>query len=130
MIAMLRALAFAALLDLDLQERHQFWMLLVDGRYGWTARETAAFVVRGADGLRLAMWPKSDELHMAKWKGAIPPGAIAIVHTHANHDADPSANDVRTAARVRLPVYVITRTRITVTNGEAVYTVARGRWER
>ena len=116
------------MLHLDVDAREHFSALLAAGNYGWTSREAAAFVVRHGDAIRLVLWPKSEEPHSAKWRGAVPPGAIAIAHTHANRDTKPSRNDIRTAARVRLPVYVITPTRITVTDGHGVYTLVKGRW--
>ena len=128
MIPMLSAVAISALLHLGVDERRHFSTLLAAGRYGWTGREVAAFVVRNGVETHLVHWPTSEEPHMAKWRGAIPPGTIAIVHTHRNRDTKPSRNDIRTAARVRLPVYVITPTRITVTDGDGVYTLAKGRW--
>lgn len=114
--------------QLDSGIREDFWTLLASARYGWSDHEAAAFVVMTPDGVRLVPWPRSIDAHGARWRGAFPRGTIAIAHTHPNRDTDPSRIDRRTAKRLRLPVYVITHSRITVTDGAATYTIARGRW--
>ena len=128
MPSLLLAAALTALLQFDGDVRREFWTLLEAGRYGWTNYEAAAFVVWTGDRVRLEPWPRATEPHGAMWKGPFPTGTIAIVHTHPNRAPRPSAIDVRTAARTRLPVYVVTRGRITVTDGDGVYTVTRGQW--
>ena len=126
MISLVAAAVMAVQLDSGIRE--DFLELLASARYGWSDHESAAFVVMTPDGIRLVPWPRSNEPHGARWKGTFPRGTIAIAHTHPNRDTHPSRIDRRTARRLRLPVYVITHSRITVTDGGGVYTVARGRW--
>lgn len=126
MISLVAATVMAVQLDSEI--RDHFWTLLATAGYGWSDREAAAFVVKTEEGVRLVPWPRSPEPHKARWRGAFPAGTIAIAHTHPNRDTHPSRIDRRTAKRLRLPVYVITHSRITVTDGAADYTIARGRW--
>lgn len=110
--------------------RAGFWDMFADTRYGFANNEEAAFVVRGADGrMSLVRWPSSDGPHRAQWKAPVPSGAIAIAHTHPNGQPRPSIADERTAELMKMPVYVITRTRIAKTDGVTVQTVVEGSWE-
>lgn len=113
----------------DPEARGIFWNLLRDARYGFAIHEEAAFLVREPDG-RLAhvRWPHGAP-HSARWLGPHPPRAIAIVHTHPNWIPDPSPTDIRTARDHRLPVYVVTRLRVTRTDGRAGETVMVGEWK-
>jgi hypothetical protein len=91
--------------------------------------EESAFVVRlGSGRLVFVRWPRSAASHEGRWSRAIPAGAIAIVHTHPNWLPEPSRIDIRTAAHAHLVVYVLTRFRITMTDGGAVQTVVDGPW--
>ena len=87
-----------------------FWYasLLAESGYGRLPRERAAFLIREADGsLTLEHWGHGARRH-ATFRGAVPPGTIAILHTHPRGDARPSAQDRDEAARLRMPVVVIT----------------------
>src|SRR5688572_18930691 len=104
----------------DPAARAFLWQMVADARYGFSETEEAAFVVRGADGgISFVRWPRAGVKNQARWPGAFPPGTIAIVHTHPNRIPDPSQLDERAARRKGIPIYVLTRTRITRTTGGA-----------
>jgi proteasome lid subunit RPN8/RPN11 len=105
------------------------WELLADARYGSDPKEHAAFIVADASGeLRLARWPWAAETKRATYRGNMPRGAVAIVHTHPNHLPTPSPNDVAVARKLGMPVYVITRTSVMRTDGSGSAYVAQGDW--
>ena len=110
--------------------RREFWTLLAEGRYGFARTEEAAFLVREGDGdIELVRWPRSGVPHQSRWRGQWPSGVVGIVHTHPNDAPEPSAIDVKLAQRRGVPVYVVTRGRITKTKGGRTHEVARGDWE-
>lgn len=105
-----------------------FRELLVSARWGFSRLESAAFIVRSADGsLSAVLWSPAEEPDQARWIGPFPAGVVAIVHTHPNWQPEPSRIDIRTAATARVPVYVITRERIVKTSGGLPLLVA-SRW--
>jgi proteasome lid subunit RPN8/RPN11 len=109
--------------------RQEFRELLMRGRRGMSRDEHAAFVVRGADGgFGFVEWPAGEEPDSARWEGAYPPRTVAIAHTHPNWLPEPSRLDAAVARRTRLPVYVITRGRVSKTDGEATEVVTEGAW--
>jgi hypothetical protein len=109
--------------------REHFWTLLRDAFYGHATLEEAAFIVRNADGaLAIVRWPRAGTPHIAKWKGSFPEGTVAIAHTHPNRFPEPSRIDKRTARVRKVPVYVVTRLRITKTMGGPSVTIAKGDW--
>lgn len=68
-----------------------------NGQYGCTAFPWSA-------AYRKEEWPRGKPL---------PPGTIAVAHTHPNTAGqEPSAGDQATASRIHLPIYTITRTGI------------------
>ncbi|HYK00421.1 MAG TPA: hypothetical protein VE974_01605 [Thermoanaerobaculia bacterium] len=92
-------------------------------------REQGAFVVRTEEGLLyFVTWPPSEEMDKLRWHGRFPKGTVAIVHTHPSWVKDPSRLDVRAARRARIPVYVITKSRISRTDGKEPVVVAEGDW--
>lgn len=99
--------------------------------FGSTPRECAAWIVRDdSEGLRWVSWPNGRQFLSAKWKGAFPPGAVAIVHTHpATVDPRPSGQDVETARQVGVPIYTVSRSGIwkAVPDGSIV-SVDDSRW--
>lgn len=112
----------------DPRVRDGFRRLLQRSRYGFDA-EQAAFLVRRADGsLTLVDWQYGGERNEATWQGAFPEGTIAIVHTHPCWLPMPSGIDKATARRSHVPVYVLTRLRITRTSGDEPAVVAHGDW--
>jgi proteasome lid subunit RPN8/RPN11 len=109
--------------------RGALWKLLEDAHYGHAEMEEAMFIVRGTDGvLSFVRWHPTGAAHQAQWNAAVPQGTIAIAHTHPNTLPRPSTNDIRTAMQANLPVYVVTRTKITKTSGGETSVVLKGEW--
>jgi proteasome lid subunit RPN8/RPN11 len=130
---MITPICAAMLLLGDLAQEHDvrvaMWQLMTETRYGFARREEAVFIVRGAEGeLSFVRWPSPELPQQARWVGALPRGAVAIAHTHRNWIPEPSDTDIHTARRSGLPVYVVTRTRITRTDGRETRTVVAGEW--
>lgn len=114
----------------DPRVRVAFWDLLADARFGFGSTEEAMFVVRTADGtLDFVRWVSTRLPHQAQWAAAMPPGVLAIVHTHPNSRPRPSLQDVHTALRRNVPVYVLTHKRIMKTVGGEVVDVMKGDWQ-
>jgi hypothetical protein len=123
--------AFLLLGELAYQHdvRAAMWQLMQETRYGFAETEEALFVVRDADGhLSFVRWGSLGLPHQSRWTRSIPRGAVAIAHTHPNWLPEPSRTDVRTARASGLAVYVVTRTRITRTDGAEAITVVKGEW--
>lgn len=113
----------------DPSTRTLAWELLKVARYGQATKEHAAFIVRDeSGGLRLLRWPSGETWKRAAYRGAIPPGTVAIVHTHPNDLPNPSDGDTALARRLALPVYVLTRNSIARTDGSRTDHLARGDW--
>ena len=92
-------------------------------------REHGAFVVRNEDGIvYFVAWPPSGERDMLRWHGRFPDGTIAILHTHAAWVPAASKIDRITARATRIPVYVITPSKITKTTGGESDVVLEGEW--
>lgn len=71
--------------------------------------ERAAFIVENLDGsLGCQEWPSVHEYQSEKFRGAIPPQAIAIVHTHPVQFPKPSEQDNGEATRLGIPIYTLT----------------------
>jgi hypothetical protein len=104
-----------------------FAALLRDARHGF-APEEAAFIIRMENGtVGFVRW-RSKETNGGSWSGAIPPGTIAIAHTHPNWLSMPSRIDARSSTAVHLPIYVVTTSRITKTEGGENEVVVDGNW--
>jgi proteasome lid subunit RPN8/RPN11 len=104
------------------------WELLKTAQYGQAAREHAAFLVRKDGGeLEMVPWPVGES-HRADYRGSLPAGTIAIIHTHPKFVPNPSNVDEALARRLGVPVYVLTRTGVTRTDGSRIELVARGDW--
>jgi hypothetical protein len=131
-ILMCRAVAPASKPDdITCSERviEQSWALLGKARYGYSALERAAFIVRDDGGvLSFVEWPWSAQPWHAQYGGRIPHRTVAIVHTHLNAHPLPSSVDVALAQRISLPVYVLTRGKISRTVGGTVETILVGDW--
>jgi len=109
--------------------RAGFWNLVADSRYGFARTEEAMFIVRGADGaVSFVRWPDAGLHQRAQWIGRFPRGTVAIAHTHPNWIPEPSAVDTRLAAKTGIPVYVVTRTRISRTAGGVSETLVDRDW--
>ncbi|HEX6097842.1 MAG TPA: Mov34/MPN/PAD-1 family protein [Thermoanaerobaculia bacterium] len=113
----------------DPMVRDALWKLLADAHYGYSAREEAMFIIRGADGqLSFLRWERTGIPHHAHWNAPLPAGTVAIVHTHPNTMPRPSRMDEQTAVRNNLPVYVVTRTKIMKTSHGQTDVVLKGEW--
>lgn len=107
---------------------HGSWALLEKARWGFSKFERAAFAVRESDGhIDFVRWPDPDYLR-AVYRGSVPANAVAIVHTHPNNHPDPSSDDDDTARRLGIPVYVVTRNRVSFTTGHETRIVVDGDW--
>jgi len=103
--------------------------LLRHARFGMSNTEEAAFLIRNAAGATFFLhWRSDGELNQATWTGPIPAGTVAILHTHPNYFPIPSNRDIRVARAIAIPVYVITRNRITRTDGDKPVVVVTGDW--
>jgi hypothetical protein len=96
--------------------------------------EAAAFLIRDADGnLNCAMWPTSDQRKLQNYRAPMPPGTVAIVHTHPLNAHEPSRGDVLEAVRLRIPILVLTRLSIAVADpdtGRRVMLIQQMNWRR
>ncbi|HEX2833116.1 MAG TPA: hypothetical protein VHW00_08880 [Thermoanaerobaculia bacterium] len=91
--------------------------------------EQGAFVARASDGtLYFIVWPPGPERDILRWRGRIPPGTIAILHTHPPASPAASKIDERAARSSRIPVYVITNGGIARTLGEGSEMIVSGDW--
>ena len=79
--------------------------------FGWTKKETerAAWVIRDPEGkFRWMEWKFTDEHRASTWKGDIPAGVIAQVHTHPQLTSpEPSEQDRQVAQKIKIPIYTI-----------------------
>lgn len=145
--AVILCLLGATVVASDLPRPPRAWELIVGdrallkelGRMGRMANsrsnqtEAAAFVVREADdALSLVAWPDQWKRHRQSYRGPIPPGVIAIVHTHPDARSPvPSHGDGELARRTRLPVVALSRWAIWVIEPDAekpVPLVSRRNW--
>src|SRR5258708_6123940 len=71
--------------------------------------EQAAFIIRHQDGgLSTIDWPSGHLFRKASWSGPVPPGTIAIIHTHPLRMPRPSQIDMVEATRTGLTIYAVT----------------------
>ena len=89
--------------------------LLWSNRYGSFDRtERAAFIVDRGDGtLECVAWPPNYQRERATFSGAIPPGTIAIIHTHPINVPWPSDQDEVEAHRLGIAIYALTPMAVT-----------------
>jgi proteasome lid subunit RPN8/RPN11 len=93
--------------------------------------ESAAFIVADQHrNVRCLVWPPTNAYRKQTFHGTIPPGTIAIVHTHPMETPEPSEADIQQARDLHLPMYVLTRKTIMVVppyDGDAI-SVLKGRY--
>jgi len=71
--------------------------------------ERAAFVVEHDDGsLECELWPSTHAFRSESFHGTVPPGTVAIVHSHPAGLTAPSYHDMDLARRLGIPNYVLT----------------------
>jgi hypothetical protein len=108
--------------------------LAVKGAFLPDEAEIGAFIIRRADGeLSCLLWPPTYSRRSTRYDGAMPPGVVAIVHTHPLHFAHPSRADVEVARRIGLPSYVVSRSGVYVidpSSGDAIELLADDSWMR
>lgn len=112
------AIVLALLLENDLVRDEaiaHYARLFAESGYGRLPRERAGFLLRERDGgLTFAPWNVSD-FARASYEGAIPPNAIALVHTHpSSHSPLPSSRDIAEARRLGMAVVVVSRDGVSV----------------
>jgi Prokaryotic homologs of the JAB domain len=72
--------------------------------------EVAAFIVRADNGtLSLRSWPNQRRFRNAQWSGPLPPGVIAVIHSHPAMKPLPSGTDRREAMRLQIPIFAVSR---------------------
>jgi hypothetical protein len=87
-----------------------FEHLLARAYYGKAPYERAAFLVLQGDGtLACHDWPPTFSYKSERWTGAVPDGTVAIAHTHPARLRQPSRDDIDSAARLAIPVFVVTQ---------------------
>lgn len=107
----------------------QSWDLLAQARYGQSDYEYGAFIVRSDSGqFELSGWTFDHEALSAHYAGTVSPRVVAITHTHPNRLPMPSDGDILLARRTGLPVYVLTRMMISVTDGHGSRVVTSRDW--
>lgn len=108
-----------------------FFDVLVHSMTGMRDREHAAFVVEERDGtLGCILWPSSAGVRTESFRGVVPAGTVAIVHSHPDGtSARPSSGDAAVARQLDLPFVVVTRTEIWIAGagGGAPINLTRGR---
>jgi hypothetical protein len=96
--------------------------------------EIGAFIVRHADGeLSSVLWPRTFSRRSARYDGAMPPGVVAMAHTHPLHFPHPSLVDVEEAGRIGLPSYVVSRWDVFVidpSSGKSIALITNDSWMR
>ena len=92
--------------------------------------ERAAFIVDDGEGqLRCIAWPATQEHERATFNGYVPPGTLAIIHTHPVTVPWPSLQDQAESRRLGIPIYALTPRSITkATPGEQPVMVHHGNW--
>lgn len=81
--------------------------------------EVAAFVIQDSNGWRLLIWPRRAWGLSQAFRGPIPDGTVAIVHTHFVNEDHASSDDVTESIRLQLPFYVVTRSAVWVFDPES-----------
>jgi hypothetical protein len=93
--------------------------------------ETAAFLVRDTAGdVQCLLWPETNEYKKQSFPGALPARTVAVVHTHPENLPNPSKGDIEQAQRLGIPLFVLTRQRVTAVDpdGNVIPIVARSMW--
>ncbi|HEX7138554.1 MAG TPA: Mov34/MPN/PAD-1 family protein [Vicinamibacterales bacterium] len=112
----------------DRSARTECWILLSKAQWGMSHQEQASFIIRMPCGkLTFVRWPAPEEANVQRYRG-IPRGTVAIAHTHPNWLPMPSAIDRGTAKTAHVPVYVVTRSMITLTDGRRTRVIVDGEW--
>ncbi len=109
----------------------QFFCLFRAAQYGVAEYERAAWIVSSGGSISLGWWPASYSHNKETFKGVVPSGAIAFVHTHPNSASpQPSHDDKDASSNIGLPLYVISGDAIWRTDGSSDSQVADADWWR
>ena len=93
--------------------------------------ERAAFIIGHEDGsMSCRLWPPTYLYHQEVFHGDLPPGTLAIIHTHPDRSPRPSVDDQVAADRLGIPIYVLTRHDVFKADpGQRLATeIVRGEW--
>ncbi|MGZ7039128.1 MAG: Mov34/MPN/PAD-1 family protein [Thermoanaerobaculia bacterium] len=96
--------------------------------FGRANYERAAFLVMESDGtLDCHDWPATFSFKAEHWTGEVPDGTVAIAHTHPARVRQPSRDDIDSAARVGVPVFVVTQSWISMAapDGTVTYSLRK-----
>ena len=102
------------LMDNREMEAHSF-SLFEASRFGGTSTEHSMWVISKDGKYSFVIWPWSAETGKEIWKGPIPDGAVAVIHTHPTNkserpsDKDHDLADGKQFGDIRMPVYVLHR---------------------
>ena len=132
MLALILTLALLA------PDPHLLAILQDIGRHGSSSTfddmEAAAFIVRDSDGrYGCVLWPQNTaSIRGARYSGVLPPGTVAIAHTHPFIAEQPSKGDIAQAKKIQMPIYVISRWSLYVAepSGEVIPVIVRRDWTR
>jgi hypothetical protein len=95
-------------------EIHAFRLFEASG-FGSAPTERSMWVISKDGKYSFIVWPWSAEAGKERWKGSVPQGAVAVIHTHPTAKSErPSPGDHDLAdgkqdSRIRMPVYVLHR---------------------
>ena len=108
-----------------------FAQLVREGEYGFRNFDSAAFLVPHADqSFGCIEWPQTHEFKVARWRGPMPPGVVAVAHTHPLSSPDPSPDNIYEARRIGMPIFILTPNLIRVVHadGRVETLVCRRMW--
>ena len=108
------AVLFVLVLGLELDDVMRYASELVRRNGVDDQFERGAFLILRTDGLSMMEWPFERRYRTAHWRGTVPQGVVAVIHTHPNEYPHPSSTDRAEARRLALPVFVATRGRLCV----------------
>jgi hypothetical protein len=114
---------------LEEELRPRAFRLWEEAGFGLDPTEHAAWVVAGPSGFVWIPWPWEGRWEKAQWRGRVPAGAVAIVHTHpARVNPQPSDLDRATSERLGVAVYTISRSGIWKAGPDGALTRVRDEW--
>lgn len=109
--------------------REQSWKLFSTTDRGHNQFERAAFVMQDENGHYVfSRFVEGESPWRITFSGEIPPGTLAIFHTHPAGRPHPSASDTQTSRQTGLPVYVLTMWHVFKTDGTGIESVWNGHW--
>lgn len=129
--ALLTTASMQTVID-DTRVRGFFTDVLQRGARWHDSGESAAFLVADTRGdVQCLAWPATNEYLRQSFRGDVPRRTIAIIHTHPDNAPRPSKGDIEQALGLHLPLYVLTRTKITAVDprtGSEIAVVREKAW--